>query len=366
MSLDTDKPTIPPGMARRLDETVTRWEELDKAITDPNLFNDPDAARGKLKEHGRLKPMVEAWRAHKTLEGRIAEAQELLKGGDAELAELAQAELPELEASHQQSVTKLRDLFASDDKESESDVIVEITAGVGGDEAALFAADLFRMYQRYCERKHWKCEPVDVSDGNAGGFKRIQFTIEGNGVYRCMRFESGGHRVQRVPKTETQGRIHTSMATVVVLPQVEEVDVEINKADVRIDKYSAGGPGGQHVNKTQSAVRLTHIPTGLQVQCQDEKSQIKNLARAWKVMRARYADALREKAEKERGDARRSLRGRGLRNEKIRTYNVPQDRCTDHRINVTVHALDNLLDGDLDGLIEPLIAHDKEEGLKAL
>jgi peptide chain release factor 1 len=357
---------IHPSMVRKLDETAAKFAELDAAINDPGLFNDPEAARVKLKEHGRLKPMTEAWKAHKTLEARLAEAKGLVGGGDAELAELAQAELPELEAAIQKSIANLRDLFASDDAEADADVVVEISAGVGGDESALFAGDLYRMYTRYAERQGWKLDVVDVQDGNAGGFKRVAFTVEGSGVFKRLRFESGGHRVQRVPKTETQGRIHTSMATVVVLPQVEEVDVEIDKNDVRIDKYSAGGPGGQHVNKTQSAVRLTHIPTGLQVQCQDEKSQIKNLARAWKVMRARYADALREKAEKERGDARRSLRGRGNRNERIRTYNVPQDRITDHRIGITVHSVDRVLDGELDGLVEPLIAHDKEEALKAL
>lgn len=358
---------MPDAMIRRLGELEARFGELDQAIASPELFNDPDAARVKLKEHGRLKPMVEGWREYRKLSGQAAEARALMgDGADPELKELAEAELPDLERRITAQAERLRELFVTQDEESESDVIVEINAGVGGDESALFAGDLFRMYTRFAERQHWKVDLIESSDGKAGGFKKISFSIEGNGVFRRLRFESGGHRVQRVPETETQGRIHTSMATVVVLPQVEEVDVSIKDSDVRIDKYSAGGPGGQHVNKTQSAVRLTHEPTGIVVQCQDEKSQIKNLAKAWKVLRARYADFLKEQADKERGAQRQSLRGRGNRNERIRTYNVPQDRCTDHRIGITVHNLPKLMDGELDELVDALIAHDKEEALKAL
>lgn len=353
-------------MIRRLGELEEQYLELDRAISDPALFNDQAAARQKLKEHARVKPLVDGFRAWQKLAKDLSETREMLDGGDPEMSELAREELPRLETATDQAVEQLKDLFATQDPDSESDVIMEITAGVGGDEAALFAADLFRMYGRFAERRGWKTELLEGLDGNAGGYKRISFTIEGQGVYKRLRFESGGHRVQRVPKTETQGRIHTSMATVVVLPQVEEVEVEINKNDVRVDKFSAGGPGGQHVNKTQSAVRLTHIPTGTVVQCQDEKSQIKNLDRAWKSLRARVADTIRAQQEAERGAARRSLRGRGNRNERIRTYNVPQDRCTDHRIGLTVHNLDAIMDGALDELIEALILHDKEEGLKAL
>jgi peptide chain release factor 1 len=358
---------MPEPMVRKLGEIDARYRELDALIADPGLFNDPDAARGKLKEHTRLKPMVEGWREFQKLTGQVAEAQGLLgDGADPELKELAQAELPDLQARVAKQVEHLRELFVTSDAESESDCIVEVNAGVGGDEGALFAGDLARMYMRYAELKGWRAELIDQAEGKAGGFKKISFTIEGTGVYRRLRFESGGHRVQRVPETETQGRIHTSMATVVVLPQVEEVDVTIKESDVRKDKFSAGGPGGQHVNKTESAVRLTHIPTGLVVQCQDEKSQIKNFAKAWKVLRARYADFLKEQVEKERGATRQSLRGRGNRNERIRTYNFPQDRCTDHRIGVTVHNLPKLLAGELDPLIDALVAHDKEESLKAL
>lgn len=357
---------LPEGLKKRLDEDEARFEALDRAVADPELFQDPDAARGKLKEHARLKPGVDAWRRHRTALARHAEAKALLEGGDDEMRELAQGELAEAEAVLEATAHELRELAATQDEDSESDVVVEINAGVGGDESALFAGDLFRMYSRYAERRGWKVDVVDQADGKAGGFKKVAFTIEGDGVFRRLRYESGGHRVQRVPETETQGRIHTSMATVVVLPQVEEVDVEIAKGDVRIDKYSAGGPGGQHVNKTQSAVRLTHEPTGIVVQCQDEKSQIKNLARAWKVLRARYADFLREQADKERGSQRQALRGRGMRNERVRTYNFPQDRCTDHRVGVSVHGLPSLLDGDLDRLLDQLVAIDKEEALKAL
>lgn len=358
---------IPPeAMIRKLGELESQFLELDRAIADPDLFQNPDAARAKLKEHARLKPLVEGYRSWQKLSTDLTETKGLVAGGDAEMAALAEEELPRLESAADQAVEQLKELFATQDPDSESDVIVEITAGVGGDESALFAGDMFRMYGRYAERMGWKTEILEGLDGNAGGYKRISFTIEGQGVYKRLRFESGGHRVQRVPKTETQGRIHTSMATVVVLPQVEEVEVEINKSDVRIDKFSAGGPGGQHVNKTQSAVRLTHEPTGIVVQCQDEKSQIKNLDRAWKSLRARVADHIRSEQEAERGAARRSLRGRGNRNERIRTYNVPQDRCTDHRIGLTVHNLTAIMDGELTELVDALILHDKEEGLKAL
>ena len=358
---------MPEPMLRKLREMEARYRELDALISDPGLYDDPDAARGKLKEQARLKAMVESFRELQKLAGQVEEANGLIAdGGDPELKELAQAELPDLKVGVAKQVEHLRELFVTSDAESESDCIVEVNAGVGGDEGALFAGDLARMYMRYAERKGWRAELVEQSEGKAGGFKKISFTIEGGGVYRRLRFESGGHRVQRVPETETQGRIHTSMATVVVLPQVEEVDVTIKDSDVRKDKYSAGGPGGQHVNKTESAVRLTHIPSGLVVQCQDEKSQIKNMAKAFKVLRARYADFLREAADKERGAQRQSLRGRGNRNERIRTYNMPQDRCTDHRIGVTVHNLPKLLDGELDPLIDELVAHDKEEALKNL
>ena len=358
---------VPPeAMVKKLAEIESQYQDLDAAISDPALFNDPSAARAKLKEHARLKPLVETFRGYKRLATDLSETRAMAGDGDPEVRAMAEEEIPRLESAADQAIEQLKELFATQDPDSESDVLVEITAGVGGDESALFAGDLFRMYSRYAERKGWKVDILEGLDGNAGGYKRINFSIEGNGVYKRLRFESGGHRVQRVPKTETQGRIHTSMATVVVLPQVEEVAVEIAKSDVRIDKFSAGGPGGQHVNKTQSAVRLTHEPTGIVVQCQDEKSQIKNLDRAWKALRARVADHYREQQEKERGAARQSLRGRGNRNERIRTYNFPQDRCTDHRIGVTVHNLPKILDGELDELIESLMLHDKEEGLKNL
>jgi peptide chain release factor 1 len=363
----TTNERMPPAMLRKLGELEAQFVELDKAISDPDLFNSPDRGRTKLKEHGRLKPMVDEWRAFQRLRAQQEEARSLMaEGGDPDLKALAEEELPQVEKKLAEQVEKLRELFATSDAESESDVLVEITAGVGGDESALFAGDLLRMYTRYAELQGWKVELMDSGDGKAGGFKHVSFTIEGSGVYRRLRFESGGHRVQRVPETETAGRIHTSMATVVVLPQVEEVDVTIKESDVRIDKYSAGGPGGQHVNKTQSAVRLSHIPSGLVVQCQDEKSQIKNMAKAWKALRARYADFLKEQADKERGQQRQSLRGRGNRNERIRTYNFPQDRCTDHRIGLTVHNLPKLFAGELNPLLDALVAHDKEEALKNL
>ncbi|HBP18618.1 MAG TPA: peptide chain release factor 1 [Planctomycetes bacterium] len=359
---------VPEALLRKLGELAEQFEQLNTAIQDPELFNNPDAARVKLKEHGRLKPMVEGYQAWLELQSRLEEARALLEDEDEELRQLAEMELPELEEQREKSAQELRELFVSQDEESECDVIVEITAGVGGDESALFAGDLFRMYTRYAEQRRWKCELIDSNPGKVGGFKSVQFTVEGDGVYRRLRFESGGHRVQRVPETETQGRIHTSMVTVVVLPQAEEVDVEIDPGDVRVDTYRASGAGGQHVNKTESAIRLTHEPSGIVVQCQDEKSQTKNKVSAWKVLRARYADFLREQAEAERGAQRRSLRGRGNRNERIRTYNFPQDRCTDHRIGVSIHGLPQILDGagQLDDLLDQLIQHDKEEALRSL
>jgi len=357
---------MPEALLRKLSEMDEQFTTLGKEIEDPELFNNPDSARIKLKEHGRLKSVVESYREYLLIEERLAEAKELLEDEDPEMRELAEAELPELQEAREKAALGLKEVFVTQDAESESDVIVEITAGVGGDESALFAGDLFGMYSRFAEVNKWKLDVVDMNPGNQGGFKRIEFTVEGTGVYRQLRFESGGHRVQRVPETETQGRIHTSMATVVVLPQAEEVDVHIDKNDVRVDTYRASGAGGQHVNKTESAIRLTHEPSGLVAQCQDEKSQNKNKAQAWKVLRARYADFLREKADAERGEQRRSLRGRGNRNERIRTYNVPQDRCTDHRVGVTVHGLPQLFDGNLDNLLTQLIEKDKEESLRNL
>ena len=357
---------MPEALVRKLGEMEEEFTTLSAAIEDPDLFNHPEDARLKLKTHGRLRPVVEAFREFKQLEERLAEAQGLLKDEDPEMRELAEVELPEAVSARDKAALGLKELFVTQDAESESDAIVEISAGVGGDESALFAGEMFRMYSRYAELQRWKLEVVDLNQGNAGGVKRIQFTVEGQGVFRKLRFESGGHRVQRVPETETQGRIHTSMITVVVLPQAEEVDVAIEKGDVRVDTYRASGAGGQHVNKTESAIRLTHEPSGIVVQCQDEKSQNKNKAQAWKVLRARYADFLREKAEAERGAQRRSLRGRGNRNERIRTYNFPQDRCTDHRVGVTVHGLPQLFEGQLDSLLDQLIQKDKEESLNSL
>ena len=361
-----DAPDVPEAMIRKLGELRDRFAALETEIGSPDLFNDPGKARSTLKQHAALKPIVETFAEYNETNEALQEAEELIAGDDEELKELAKEELPQHQHRIGELIVQLRELFATSDKDAESDVIVEISAGVGGDEASLFAGDLFKMYEGMAAKHGWKVEVLDHAEGNSGGFKRMQFTVEGDAVYRRLRFESGGHRVQRVPKTESQGRIHTSMVTVVVLPQVEEVDIEIDKNEVRVDKFCASGPGGQHVNKTESAIRLTHEPTGIVVQCQDEKSQHKNLDRAWKVLRARVADHFKEIKEREQSEQRKSLRGRGMRNERIRTYNFPQDRCTDHRIGQSIHGLDQILAGEIDTLVDKLIEHDKEEALKAL
>ncbi|MCA8967179.1 MAG: peptide chain release factor 1, partial [Planctomycetes bacterium] len=351
-----------PRIQQRLDSLVARHEQLMVQSADPEVLARPERLAALQRELGSATEVVGRYRAFTKLLADIEEHRALADGGD-ELAELARAELPGLEERARSEADALIDLLLAEQGDDRRDCIVEIRAGTGGEEAALFAKDLCTIYQRFAARRGWTFEPMHATPTEQGGFKEILFTLRGQSVFHYMQFESGGHRVQRVPKTESQGRIHTSMVTVVVLPQVEEVDIEIDKNEVRVDKFCASGPGGQHVNKTESAIRLTHEPTGIVVQCQDEKSQHKNLDRAWKVLRARVADHFKELAEKERGEQRKTLRGRGMRNERIRTYNFPQDRCTDHRIGHSIHGLDQILQGDVDSLIDKLIEHDKEEAL---
>jgi peptide chain release factor 1 len=358
------------GYLDKLAQMEQRFEEIDRLSQQPDFFANPEVARAKMKERAGLLRTVERFRDYKKATAARDEAKSLVASEDEELRLLAKDELPELEKKAQETLDRLRETLVTEDEDSNKNALFEIQGGVGGDEAALFAEDLFKMYSRYAQAKGWRVELYDTNVGNAGGYKSVSFAIEGEGAYGKLRFESGVHRVQRVPETESQGRIHTSAAAVVVLPEVEDlaaVDMKKLENETRVDKFSAGGPGGQHVNKTQSACRLTHLPTNIVVQCQDERSLIKNLAKAWKNLAARVYDQMKAEREAKEGAARRTLRGRGNRNERIRTYNFPQSRVTDHRIEgLTLHELDKILAGGLDPLIDRLVEHDKEEGLKAL
>ena len=316
------------------------------------------------KEHGELKPIADHARELAEVRRQIGDLKELAAGDDPEMAEMAAMELEELEARAPGLEHELQLLLLPKDKADDSSVILEVRAGTGGDEAALFAGDLFRMYQRYALLQGWRVEILSQSEADVGGYKEIQANIAGDGVFARMKFESGVHRVQRVPSTETQGRIHTSAATVAVLPEPEEVDIEVNEADLRVDVFRASGPGGQSVNTTDSAVRITHLPTGIVVSQQDEKSQHKNRAKAMKVLRARLYEAERARADAERAEARRGMVGSGDRSERIRTYNYPQSRVTDHRINLTLYKLDEIVAGDgVDEVVDALITQDRADRL---
>ncbi len=316
------------------------------------------------KEHGELKPIADCARELSDVRKQLVDLKELAEGDDPEMAEMAAAELDDLVGQEPELEYKLQLMLLPKDKADDSSVIIEIRAGTGGDEAALFAGDLFRMYQRHASLKGWRVEILSHSEAEVGGYKEIQASINGDGVYAGMKFESGVHRVQRVPSTETQGRIHTSAATVAVLPEPEEVDIELNESDLRVDVFRASGPGGQSVNTTDSAVRITHLPTGIVVSQQDEKSQHKNRAKAMKILRARLYEAERARADAERAEARRGMVGSGDRSERIRTYNFPQSRVTDHRINLTLYKLDEIIAGEgLEEIVEALITQDRADRL---
>ncbi|HEV2104450.1 MAG TPA: peptide chain release factor 1 [Candidatus Eisenbacteria bacterium] len=348
---------------RRADE---RFAELERLLADPAVARDPRRLRDLARERSRLERTVQAGAELRRVEATVADDEAALASGDAELASLAQGELPGLRARAGALAAELRGLLLPRDPDDDKNVLVEIRAGVGGDEAALFAGDLYRMYSKYAERRGWRQEVVSAAESAAGGYKEIIFGLTGDGVYREMKFESGVHRVQRVPATEASGRIHTSAATVAVLPEVEDVDIEIAEKDLRVDVYRAGGPGGQGVNTTDSAVRLTHLPTGLVVTCQDERSQIKNRAKALKVLRARLYDLKLQEQQAKQAAMRRSQVLTGDRSAKIRTYNFPQGRVTDHRINLTLHKLAGVLEGDLGELGTALLEADAAERLAAL
>jgi len=348
----------------RLDALEKRLGEIEAEWSDPDIASDQDRRRELGREQSQLEPIVDTYRRLKAVQQTLRDAHEA--ESDPELRELARAEIESAEREQEQIIQELRVLLLPRDPKDDRNVIVEIRAGTGGEEAALFAAELFRMYKRYAERRRWQSELISVNETGIGGMREVIFEVRGQGAYSRLKYEGGVHRVQRVPETESSGRIHTSTATVAVLPEADEVEVDIDDKDLRIDVYRSQGPGGQSVNTTDSAVRITHIPTGLVVAIQDEKSQHKNKAKALSVLRARLLEMEQQKAHEAEAEARRSMVGSGERSEKIRTYNFPQDRVTDHRINMDLHNLPNVLDGDLDRMLDELIATDQAQLLAHL
>ena len=352
-------------MFDKLDFILEKYEELSMKVSDPDVINNQPLWQKYIKEIGEMEPIVNKYKEYKAAKTNLNEAKEMLESGDEELRELAKMELSDLEDKIPEMESQLKILLLPKDPNDDKNVILEVRAGTGGEEAALFAQDLLRMYLRYAERRGWKAEIMDANDTGIGGIKEASVLIKGKGAYSRLKYESGTHRVQRVPETESSGRIHTSAATVAVLPEVDDVEVDLNPNDVRVDVYRASGNGGQCVNTTDSAVRLTHEPTGLVVTCQDEKSQIKNKEKAFKVLRSRLYDLKMQEQNKEIADQRKSMVGTGDRSERIRTYNFPQGRVSDHRIGLTLYKLDNFLDGDLDEIIDGLITSDQAEKMKA-
>lgn len=354
-------------MLNKLNVLEDKYKELSEKVADPEIISDQPTWQKLMKENYELEPIVMKYREYRDVSNVINESKEILENeSDEDLRELAKMELSEAESQISQIEEELKILLVPKDPNDEKNVIVEIRGGAGGDEAALFAGDLLRMYSRYAERRNWKTSMMSSNETGVGGYKEVSFMIKGKGAYSRLKYESGVHRVQRIPTTESGGRIHTSTATVAVLPEVEDVEIQVNPEDIRVDVFRASGNGGQCVNTTDSAVRLTHIPTGEVVSCQDEKSQLKNKEKAMKVLKARLYD--KAMAEQQKGIAaeRKSQVGTGDRSERIRTYNFPQGRVSDHRINLTLYKLDSFLDGDLDEMIDALITVDQTEKMSSL
>ena len=352
-------------MFQKLDEVEKRYEELEHLLTSPKILGNPKEMQKLARERAEISKLVETYRTYKKIQEEIKESHQLLAESDEEIRELAKSELQSLKERLAALEEEIKVFLLPKDPRDEKNIFLEIRAGTGGEEAALFAAALFRMYAKYAEMNRWRVEIMSESPTGLGGFKEIIALVEGKGVYSRLKYESGAHRVQRVPVTESSGRIHTSAVTVAVLPEADEVELEINPNDLRIDVYRSSGPGGQSVNTTDSAVRVTHIPTGLVVTCQDEKSQHKNKAKALKVLRARLLDQLMEEQHNEISENRKNQVGSGDRSERVRTYNFPQNRVTDHRVGVTLHRLDSFLEGEVDELIVALTAHYQTEALKS-
>ena len=356
-----------PSLLEKLDQLRDRHEEIHALLSDPDTISDQNEFRKLSIELSDVDPVIEKHTEYRDLQLEIDDARLMASDEDKEISAMAKEELAELEQRFEAVESALRVLLIPKDRNDNKNVFLEIRAGTGGDEASIFSGDLFKMYTYYAESQGWKIEVVSKNDGEHGGFKEIIAKIEGNGVYSKLKFESGAHRVQRVPETESQGRIHTSACTVAIMPEVDDVDeVEINPADLRVDTYRASGAGGQHINKTDSAIRLTHLPTGVVVECQDERSQHKNRARAMSVLKSRLYEAELQRKQSEEAQTRKSLVGSGDRSERIRTYNYPQGRVSDHRINLTLYKLDDVMSGALDQVIEPLIAEHQADELANL
>jgi len=351
----------------KLEQASERLQELDHLLSDPDIISDNKRFRALSKEHAHLTPLVSNWQAFQQAEQDLSDALDWINSGDGELKAMAQEELPTLKQTIETLEQALRTLLIPTDPNDDANLFLEVRAGTGGDEAAIFAGDLFRMYSRFAERQGWRVEIISEQEGEHGGYKEIIARIEGEGAFAKLKFESGAHRVQRVPVTESQGRVHTSAATVAILPEVEAVQgVELRAEDLKVDTYRASGAGGQHVNRTESAIRITHIPTGVVVECQEERSQHKNRAKAMSLLASRINAAREAKQAQEISQARKSLVGSGDRSERIRTYNFPQGRMTDHRINLTLYRLDAIMQGDLDEIFTALQNEYQAEQLSAL